>query len=297
MVKYIHSVIPIALVGLLLSACSNTTPQAEKNNSQEQLEAFSAVNERVLIASASNDTLILHYKKLLSNNPNQCLTYQLAEAYLNKGDTETALFHLNRLHKLANLNTSQGHLKTNEQPEYTPPRCNENRALFEGEVALLKANAYYQQHDNELAISAVKQVLSSGANEAEAYNVYGMLLADNGNIKEARNVFNHARALMYDDIIIKNNLAVLDIAEQNYDAAISKLLPLYHDNQHDGQLKANLILAMARGHHFQSFKSLLSPTKSPDEIADLYQNLNSAVALLDMPSNLENQHSTKKETY
>ena len=55
---------------------------------------------------------------------------------------------------------------------------------------------------------------------------------------------------------------------------------------------------MARGRHFQSFKSLLSQTKSPDEIVDLYQSLNLADPLLDDSNNsdnFENDHLTTND--
>ena len=85
---------------------------------------------------------------------------------------------------------------------------------------------------------------------------------------------------------------MLDIIEHNYQAAVQRLLPLYLNNQADDQIKANLILVMARIGNFEYVQSLLKNQLSENEIVDRYNLLRSMSSVnqketqLSKPANL-----------
>lgn len=101
----------------------------------------------------------------------------------------------------------------------------------------------------------------------------GVIYAANGDLGQARDFFNLARAHFYSDIKIKNNLAVLDIIEQDYSSAIERLLPIYTNDEADDQVVANLTLAMAKSDNLELMKQVLKPKFTDKEIQQRYLSL------------------------
>ena len=274
-----------------ISLCLLATLIGCQTTTQPSATPLPKTNERVLLATNNHDALINHYKMKIKQQPDVCLRYQLALAYLNNKDAEATLFHLTLLEKsLSALNhTKPIEEKNSEDSDHISSvssiniskdkqQCFDDYGDFSANVSLLSAQAHYQLNQNDKATFAVQKALLIGDKQAEAYNLYGMLLSDKGEVKAARLAFNEARSLMHDDVIIKNNLAVLDIVEEKYFDAINKLLPLYQSNLQDQQVKGNLILALARAQHFKLFRTLLEKNKSTEQIVKLYQYLNTASA-------------------
>ena len=275
----------------IISLCLLATLMACQTTTQPTATTLPKTNERVLLATNNLDALITHYKMKIKQKPDVCLRYQLALAYLNNKDAEASLFHLTMLENSlgALKNTAAIAEKNSKNPDHVSSersisiskdkqQCFDDYGDFSANVSLLSAQAHYQLNQNDKATFAVQKALSAGDKQAEAYNLYGMLLSDKGQVKAARMAFNESRSLMHDDVIIKNNLAVLDIVEEKYLDAINKLLPLYQNNLQDQQVKGNLILALARAQHFKLFRTLLEKSKSTEQIVALYQYLNTTSA-------------------
>lgn len=249
MVNYQRSL--ICCLWILLTACAQTKPSHNQKAS-----------ERILVASQNPAALIAHYKKQLTQNSTPCTRFLLAQAYFNKADYETALFHLNVVNKL--LLSPQFPLTTEQA------NCTNDLHDFATKVTLQRAKSYYQLDQSEQALAIVKRMLTRPSVPGEALNLHGVLLSDKGEYKGARAAFNQARAQLYNDKIVNNNLAILDIADKNYQRAIAKLLPLFNSFPKDKRIKANLVLAMAKSQQFKPFKALLINEYNYEEVLDLY---------------------------
>jgi len=249
---------------ILLAGCAQTA----QNN-------YQSINERVLVASQNPDALIVHYKQQLNNELNQqvnqektpCTRFLLAQAYFDKADFEASLFHLNIVNK---INASQTIQSSLEQQT-----CTDDKQRFTAKVALLMAKDHYQLNQNEQALAIIERMQNLQPMPGEALNLHGVLLSEEGDYSGARYAFNLARAQLYNDTIVNNNLAILDIVEQRYQQAITKLLPLFNSKPKDKRIKANLVLAMAKNQQFQPFKALLINEYNYEEIVDLYLYLKS----------------------
>jgi len=254
MAKQLLSLISGLLI--LLTGCAQT-----------EQSSYQSINERVLVASQNPDALIVHYKKQLNLHQTPCIRFLLAQAYFNKADFETSLFHLNIVNKINAAQTIE--------PSLEQQTCTDNQQSFGTKVALLMAKNHYQLNQNKQALAIIKNMYGLKAIPGEALNLQGVLLSDKGDYRGARDAFNQARAQLYNDTIVNNNLAILDIVEERYQQAIAKLLPLFNSRPKDKRVKANLVLAMAKEQQFQPFKALLINEYSYEEIVDLYLYLKS----------------------
>ena len=82
-----------------------------------------------------------------------------------------------------------------------------------------------------------------------------------------------ARELLYEDVVISNNLAVMDILEADYQRAITRLEPVYKNGQADKQVVSNLVLAYAKVGDFVQVKALLGGMYSAEELYHIYTGL------------------------
>lgn len=210
-------------------------------------------NEALLKAASNHAGLIQLYKTRLSQakttEEQKSSRLQLAGVYLETGDPESSLFTLEPL--IAG-------------------------ASKDSHVWLLKARASLALGELETALMDINQSLALAPESPTILNQQGVIYASLGQYNQARQSFNKARTTMFDDLVIKNNLAMLDILEKKYDAAIQRLMPLYTSGQADERIKANLTLALARAGLYNEFKTVHSEARSEQEKLSLFMTLSSA---------------------
>ncbi|GAK83913.1 Flp pilus assembly protein TadD [Vibrio ponticus] len=137
----------------------------------------------------------------------------------------------------------------------------------------LKARIEFAKGNADQAISAGLEALEARSPYPEVENLLGMAYASKHDINNAWRYFYLARKHFFDDVTIKNNLAVIDLMLQDYQLAISRLEPIYLSGNHDATIVANLALAYAKTEQFDAFKGLYRTRYSPREIEDLYIGL------------------------
>ena len=245
---YSKLLLAIAVTGILAGCVSPGLKPSIPKETEE-----TPANEALLKAASNHAGLIQLYKTRLSQaktpEEQKSSRLQLAGAYLETGDPESTLFTLEPL--------ISGVSK-------------------DSEVWLLKARAVLAMGELETALMDINQSLSLAPESPTTLNQQGVIYASMGQYNQARQSFNKARTTMFDDLVIKNNLAMLDILEKKYDAAIQRLMPLYTSGQADERIKANLSLALARAGLYNEFKTVHSEARSEQEKLSLFMTLSSA---------------------
>lgn len=230
-----HNKILISFILMLLCGCS-AKPAFDDFQSKEKL----------LLQTGNYAKLVPLYKKRLAAGNAEAVRLKLAEAYLKSGDPESALF------TIAPLIGSK----------------NKNEQAF-----IIQAHSQHELGEFEQARRSAEIANNIEKNNPEVENLLGVIYATSNDYVKARRYFNLSREHLYDDIKVKNNLAVLDIIEGQYKQAAQRLLPIYLSANADPQVKANLLLAMAKLGNYGYVQSLLSSKHSEREINDMYQAL------------------------
>ncbi|MCG7497040.1 hypothetical protein MHO82_09195 [Vibrio sp. Of7-15] len=230
------------IVLLLLSGCVDSS---SKSSSAFQGDRDST--ESLLLKTKNYSRLIEMYKSDLKEEDTKDTRVKLAKTYLAMEDAESALFYLSTI------------LLDKER---------------DAEIFYLQAQIQYDFQQNDKAMKSVQTALSIAPDYPDAHNLMGILYADSDQFELARIAFNQARLGLADDVKVKNNIAVLDIIEKDYRAAISRLLPLYLNGQADDQVKANLLIAMSKMGNYDYVKSILSKDYEDEEIIQLFHSLN-----------------------
>ena len=247
--KQCSKLLLVTTVAGVLSGC--VSPGLKPSVPKDVQEA--PANEALLKAASNHAGLIQLYKTRLKQaktaDEQENCRLQLGGAYLETGDPESALFTLEPLVAEASKNS---------------------------DTWLLKARASLALGELETALMDINQSLSLAPESPTILNQQGVIYASMGQYNQARQSFNKARTTMFDDLVIKNNLAMLDILDKKYDAAIQRLMPLYTSGQADERIKANLTLALARAGLYNEFKTVHSEARSEQEKLSLFMTLSSA---------------------
>lgn len=202
--------------------------------------------EQLMIKAQNYTGLIGLYKQHIKNNDSSSTRLKLAQIYHKSGDIDSALFQLN-------------YLKSHYQPN--------------AEVYYLLAQCLHAKNQETEALKAINSGIMLAPDDGRNYNLLGIINANIGDLASAKNAFNKARSLMFSDNVVLNNLAMIDISEKSYKAAVEKLLPLYENGQADEKIRANLLIALARSHQFPLFKEIFKEDK-PGQAIHVYQQLN-----------------------
>lgn len=202
----------------------------------------------MLIKTHNYDQLILLYKEQLKVKENKATRVKLADAYLNSGDAESALFIISPIALSIDADV---------------------------DVLLIQAHSEYELGSFDSALATAERANTISKNNADIENLLGVIYAEREEYFKARKYFNLARTHLYDDLKIKNNLAVLDIIEGQYKQAVQKLLPIHLNKNADNQLKANLTLAMAKLGNFEYVKSILGSKYDDIEVFEHLSELKS----------------------
>lgn len=186
------------------------------------------------------------YKAELKKSDSTSIRTKLANTYLLIDDFESSLFTL---------------MPLLEQPDVS------------SEILVIKAKALYKSNDFYKAQLTCETILASEDINSEIENMMGLIHAENKRYIESRLYFNRARTHFHDDTIIQNNLAVLDLFEGNDQTAISRLIPLYKQDQYDVKIKANLLIAFTQIDDISAVRSLLTSQYSQAEIDTIIAEL------------------------
>ncbi|CAM3036182.1 tetratricopeptide repeat protein [Vibrio rarus] len=238
------------LICVLLVGCASQPTNEQK--------AF-ATSEKIYMVSHNYKKLIDLYKNELKKDPNNTqLQTKLVQTYLNFNDINSARYYLNEL------------IKKQSKP-------NPNIYYLDGLV-------YYQASDFISAKESLEKALEINKYQGESshltedisgdiYNLKGIVEASQGDLKSAKADFIQAKHYMYDDVKIANNLAVIDMLNDDYQSAYDRLMLFYLDSDADDQLKANLAISMAKLNKYEELKQLFSKKYDEQKIFELYQYL------------------------
>lgn len=238
-IKKVNCLISIALC-CVLTACSSSQISSIDNNQEFKSK------EALLKNANDNNKLIALYKQELASNDNYDTRLKLVNTYLEVGDIDSADFHLERM------------------------SAPEDRSA---ELDFLKARVKFEQDDPQQALVYGKRSLEKRPDFAEVENLLGLVFVRLGKFESAREHFLRARELLYEDVVISNNLAVMDILEADYQRAITRLEPVYKNGQADKQVVSNLVLAYAKVGDFVQVKALLGGMYSAEEVHQIYTGL------------------------
>ncbi|CED57496.1 putative secretion system protein [Aliivibrio wodanis] len=211
-------------------------------SSKEGLQEFH--NKETMLMKANNyQQLIPLYKNKLIEKEDDEIRLKLAKAYLKSGDPESSLFTV------------------------VPLVTKKNAKV---DAFIIQANSEYELGELDQAMRTAKIAENMNLNNPDIENLLGVIYSAQHDYIKAREYFTLARTHLYDDIKIKNNLAVLDIIDGDYKKAVQRLLPIYLNNQSDDQVEANLLLAMAKLGNYNYVQSLLADKYSEREIIEKY---------------------------
>ncbi|MBE1276658.1 tetratricopeptide repeat protein [Enterovibrio baiacu] len=220
--------------------------------------------EEILIDSGNYASLISRYEASLKESESDTLRFKLANAYYLSGDGEAAMFQLSQI-----------------DPD----------SIDVAELSLLRANIYYDRGAYQKSLQYVNMAIRSESKLGEAYNLQGLIAAQQGELDKAKRAFENARVHHYNDAYVKNNLSMVAMLQGNYHEAISILTPLVQSGRADDTAKANLLLAYAKTGKTRAFSNMLSDSESDIHLADKYRSLNAAQPHLNQPSSRQKSES------
>ena len=223
--------ISIVLLTLgILAGCQSTSSQ------QSQVQDDVTNMEKV----KNYDGLISHYKSMLeqgSQDPQ--VKEKLAWAYFHKGDIESANFYVQHLQK---------------EGVETP-------SLYQ-----LAGQVFDAKNDTTSAISAYLSSIKSGNSSGQVHVLLAVSYTKAGQYDAAYQELNNARLRGYDDVVIKNNIAMIHMANGEYEQAIAMLTPVLKDNPANKVIKANLAIALIKTQQVEAARKLLKGDFSDQEI-------------------------------
>ena len=94
-----------------------------------------------------------------------------------------------------------------------------------------------------------------------------------GRFNEAYQELNRARLRGYDDVVVKNNIAMIQMANGEYQQAIETLAPVLKEDPANKIVKANLAIALMKTQQIDSAKKLLKGDFSAEEIQSIAAEL------------------------
>lgn len=230
--------ISIVLLTLgILAGCQSTSSQ------QSQVQDDVINMEKV----KNYDGLISHYKSMLeqgSQDPQ--VKEKLAWAYFHKGDIESANFYVQHLQK---------------EGVETP-------SLYQ-----LAGQVFDAKNDTTSAISAYLSSIKSGNSSGQVHVFLAVSYTKAGQYDAAYQELNNARLRGYDDVVIKNNIAMIHMANGEYEQAIAMLTPVLKDNPANKVVKANLAIALIKTQQVNAARKLLKGDFSDQEILNITTEL------------------------
>lgn len=227
------NILKLAVVALVLTGCSSANQY-----SSEQ------IRESLLKSTDNNAELITFYKHKVEEDDSTINLENLAEAYLNYGDPESALHTLENISKDA----------------VTP------KSLY------LTSKSYFELENSDQAIIYAEKAYFKSEQNAAISNYLGVVYASEGNFITAKHYFELSKRGNGSRVEAQNNLAVLEMIGGDYHKAVDLLSPIYH-SEPDEKVKTNLLIALSKNGEFEKVKSILSSEYSSSDVKKMYKTM------------------------
>ncbi len=235
-----YNLITIMMI-LLLNGCSSTGNDMSTNSRHKYS------NEQLLISSGNHQELIKLYKQQFLDKDSDETRMKLVRSYIETKDFESAIFYI--------------------QPLI-------DSEAVSADAYFLYGKAKFGLNEYDQASMALNKAIVIDPNHGEALNLLGVLAAYQNNYVLARQRFVQAREKMIDDVKIKNNLAMVDLIDGHYQAAVEKLIPLLSLPEPSVKVKSNLAFAYAKLGMFDQFERLLSDSNlTQSDTKNIFQQL------------------------
>ncbi|HDL8432718.1 TPA: tetratricopeptide repeat protein [Yersinia enterocolitica] len=229
--KKISITITALLFTVVLNGCST-------HNSISSKEFY--YRESILLKANNYPGLITLYRDKLKLKEDDSVRLKLANAYYLTGDIKSSLYYLR------------------------PISHKENASIYTLQIKNLISN-----NDNAAAKIVVNKLLAISPNNAEAHNLNGIILANDGEINKAEAAIEKSRSLFISDEIAMNNLAVTAMLDDRYSDAVRILLPDYLAGKRGSLMLHNLVFSLVQLGDTQYAKKIIVAEKmaeNPDQL-------------------------------
>lgn len=222
----------------LLAGCSlQTTSSLFTNNTQR---------EQILKLSMNYEKLIAEYRDKLSHNKNDIgARVKLAQLYFDTNDLNNANY-------------------------YIEPLVKQGKNI---DALILKAKILEKQRLYQQALDMLDEALNISSKNAEIWNLKAIIFARNGYYKEAKNSFESAKQLFYDDYKINTNLGILEILQGNYKLALTYLKPLYIRGYKNPKFLSSLVYALIKNQEITLAKKIVAEEGLAKDFKSIYANV------------------------
>ncbi|UPR51586.1 tetratricopeptide repeat protein [Vibrio cyclitrophicus] len=224
----------VLLISLALIGCAS-------NPSQPTSDGYADIESLKKIGNYEG--LVDAYKRELVQAPNDINVMQsLALAYFELGDVESARFYADYLM---------------------------NQGVVNKDLLQLRGEIYHHDGLDNLAVDSFRKSVEIGNESSDVQMMMGISYCMLGRYPHAENAFNRARMKGYDDIAVKNNLAMVKFAENKYSDVVKILSPVYNRNPANKKVRANLAIAFIKLGDMQSAEKLLGEDYSQRELQQI----------------------------
>ncbi|EPS8492740.1 tetratricopeptide repeat protein [Yersinia enterocolitica] len=231
MYKNINPTIIILASTLLINGCSWNGNMSEKEFSYR---------ESILTKAKNYGGLITLYRDKLKIKEDDSVRLKLANVYYLTGDIKSSLYYLR------------------------PISHKENASIY-----MLQTKNLISNNDNAAAKIVVNKLLAISPDNAEAHNLNGIILANDGEINKAEAAIEKSRSLFISDEIAMNNLAVTAMLDDRYSDAVRILLPDYLAGKRGSLMLHNLVFSLVQIGDTQYAKKIIVAEKmaeNPDQL-------------------------------
>ncbi|EOI7470795.1 tight adherance operon protein, partial [Yersinia enterocolitica] len=194
--------------------------------------------------------LITLYRNKLKVKEDESIRLKLANAYYLTGDSKSSLYYLQ------------------------PISHKENASIY-----MLQAKNLINNNNNDEAKIVVSKLLAISPNNAEAHNLNGIILANEGEIHKSEIAIEKSRALFISDEIAMNNLAVVAMLDDRYTDAVRILLPDYLAGKRGRLMLHNLVFSLVQLGDIQYAKKIIVAEKMSDNPDQLVLALSQVASL------------------
>ncbi|HDL7653168.1 TPA: tetratricopeptide repeat protein [Yersinia enterocolitica] len=229
--KKISITITALLFTVVLNGCST-------HNSISSKEFY--YRESILLKANNYPGLITLYRDKLKLKEDDSVRLKLANAYYLTGDIKSSLYYLR------------------------PISHKENASIYTLQIKNLISN-----NDNAAAKIVVNKLLAISPDSAEAHNLNGIILANDGEINKAEAAIEKSRSFFISDEIAMNNLAVTAMLDDRYSDAVRILLPDYLAGKRGSLMLHNLVFSLVQLGDTQYAKKIIVAEKmaeNPDQL-------------------------------
>ncbi|EOB5410127.1 tetratricopeptide repeat protein [Yersinia enterocolitica] len=209
----------------------------------------------MLLKANNHAGLITLYRNKLKVKEDESIRLKLANAYYLTGDSKSSLYYLQ------------------------PISHKENASIY-----MLQAKNLINNNNNDGAKIVVSKLLAISPNNAEAHNLNGIILANEGEIHKSEIAIEKSRALFISDEIAMNNLAVVAMLDDRYTDAVRILLPDYLVGKRGRLMLHNLVFSLVQLGDIQYAKKIIVAEKMSDNPDQLVLALSQVASL--RPENL-----------